>query len=82
MKFYVPNMICGHCVRTLTRAIHALDPKAQVEVDHATRHVHVASDVSSEQIVAALAAHDYPAAPVVGATPAAPARGGGGSCHG
>lgn len=30
MKFRIENMTCGHCVKTLTRAIQAVDPAAQV----------------------------------------------------
>ncbi|WP_241485531.1 heavy-metal-associated domain-containing protein, partial [Xanthomonas euvesicatoria] len=26
-------MTCGHCVRTVTQAIQAVDPHAQVDVD-------------------------------------------------
>ncbi|UTA55627.1 heavy-metal-associated domain-containing protein [Lysobacter soli] len=33
MKLLVEGMTCEHCVRTITSAIHQLDPTAQVHVD-------------------------------------------------
>ena len=33
MLLDVRKMTCNHCVRTVTAAVHALDPDARVEVD-------------------------------------------------
>jgi copper chaperone CopZ len=32
-SFIVPDMTCGHCVATITRALQAADPAAQVRID-------------------------------------------------
>ncbi|HRL21874.1 heavy-metal-associated domain-containing protein [Alcaligenes sp. SDU_A2] len=31
--FSVPDMTCGHCVRSITEAIHAVAPHASVKTD-------------------------------------------------
>ena len=83
MQFHVPSMTCGHCVRTITHAIQALDPQARVEVDLDAQRVAVAGALSSDQVVAALAAQDYAATPINGAAPATASAGGCcGTCRG
>lgn len=39
IAFEVQDMTCGHCVRTITQAVQALDPQAQVQIDLATHRV-------------------------------------------
>lgn len=39
IAFEVQDMTCGHCVRTITQAVQALDPQAQVQVDLARHRV-------------------------------------------
>jgi copper chaperone len=39
IEFEVQDMTCGHCARTITQAVHALDPAAQVQIDLATHRV-------------------------------------------
>jgi copper chaperone len=39
ISFEVQDMTCGHCVRTITQVVQALDPKAQVQIDLATHRV-------------------------------------------
>ncbi len=46
MKFNVPDMTCGHCVATITRAVKAVDPAAAVKADLAGKTVTV-GDVRS-----------------------------------
>ena len=83
MQFHVPTVTCGHCVRTITRTIQALDPQARVEVDLDALRLDVISDLSADQIIEALAAQDYPAKPLAVTALAAPARGGCcGTCDG
>jgi len=43
--FEVKDMTCGHCVSTITRAVKALDPGAQVQIDLAAHRVEIASSV-------------------------------------
>ena len=44
-EFLVEGMSCGHCVNTVTEAVHALDPAASVDVDLGTKLVRVHSDL-------------------------------------
>lgn len=37
IAFEVPDMTCGHCASTITKAVAAVDPAARVQVD-LTRH--------------------------------------------
>ena len=60
MKFTVEGMTCGHCIRAVTRAIHALDPEARVDIDLSAGIVTVIGDVAAEQAAAAIAAEGYP----------------------
>ena len=41
MNFTVPDMDCGGCVRSITEAIHKIDPAAKVEADLSTKLVSV-----------------------------------------
>ena len=45
MKFNVPDMTCGHCVATITRAVKAVDPAAEVKADLAGKTVTVETSV-------------------------------------
>ncbi|MFG0415930.1 heavy-metal-associated domain-containing protein [Pseudomonas sp. zjy_8] len=58
-QFKVSGMSCGHCVRTVTQAIKALDPAAQVDVDLAAGLVQVDSDVPAAQLEAAIRGEGY-----------------------
>lgn len=83
MQFHVPSMTCGHCVRTITCAIQTLDPQARVDVDLDAQRVAVSTTLTSDQVVAALAAQDYAAAPIRVTEPVAKSAGGCcGTCHG
>jgi copper chaperone len=39
--FRVDDMTCGHCVRTITEAVRAADPGAQVQADLAAHTVRI-----------------------------------------
>ncbi|MEO7641563.1 MAG: heavy-metal-associated domain-containing protein [Ramlibacter sp.] len=41
--FEVKDMTCGHCVGTITKAVKALDPQANVQIDLATHRVGIES---------------------------------------
>ncbi|MBA4013281.1 MAG: hypothetical protein C0481_15560 [Phenylobacterium sp.] len=41
MNFQVEGMSCGHCVQSVTKAVHAVEPKAKVAVDLASGRVTV-----------------------------------------
>ncbi len=58
-----PDISCGHCEATITRALGALDGVRRVEANAATKQVAVEFDparVSPNQIEAALADAGYP----------------------
>ncbi|WP_374333365.1 heavy-metal-associated domain-containing protein [Aestuariivirga sp.] len=60
MKFNVPDMSCGHCVATITKAVKALDPAAEVKADLAAKSVTVESAVPASSIARALDEAGYP----------------------
>ncbi|KAG1183227.1 hypothetical protein G6F35_015403 [Rhizopus arrhizus] len=54
MNLVVEGMTCGHCVRTVTQAIQALDPHAQVDVDLGSGVVKIEGLLAVEQAVEAI----------------------------
>ena len=46
VTFEVQDMTCGHCVSSITKAILAMDPTAQVTADPAAHRLQVESTVS------------------------------------
>ena len=60
MQFHIENMTCGGCVRGVTKAIQALDPKAEIQADPPTRKLQVQTSASQEQIMAALNEAGFP----------------------
>ncbi|MDF7666395.1 heavy-metal-associated domain-containing protein [Orbaceae bacterium ESL0727] len=56
MKLIVDNMSCEHCVKTITKAINKVDPKAKVTVDLAKHEVNIENGTLSQE--AAIAAID------------------------
>lgn len=67
MKFAVQNMTCNHCVRTITRALQAIDSGARVAVDLAGGTVTVEGALDAAQAIAAMQAEGYPAQESTGA---------------
>ena len=62
-RFHVPDMHCGGCLRSVTRALQKVDPHAQVEGDLDSRVVTVASSVEATRLLSALMSAGYPAQP-------------------
>lgn len=58
-EFQIPNMSCGHCVRSITEAVQALDPAARVTADVPQHKVQVESTVQREALVAKLTEAGY-----------------------
>ena len=60
--FHVPDLSCGHCVASVTKALAPLG--AQVHADPATKQVRVSvpPSVSREQLAQTLSAAGYPPA--------------------
>ncbi|MFS2034822.1 heavy-metal-associated domain-containing protein [Polaromonas sp. CT11-55] len=61
MEFTIPAMSCGHCANVITKAVKALDPAAQVNVDLASKKVVVQTPQDRQAVAAALAQAGYPA---------------------
>lgn len=59
LEFEIPNMTCGHCVRSVTVAVQAADPAARVEVDLPTHQVKVQTAVPREAVAARLTEAGY-----------------------
>ena len=64
MQFHIENMTCGGCACGVTRAIHTVDPAANVEADPPKRKVVVTSGQPRAAFEAALAEAGFPVAPV------------------
>lgn len=58
----IPDMSCGHCVATIEKAVHAVDPKATVAADLGAKSVRVESSAGVEAIRQALDAVGYESA--------------------
>ena len=59
LRYTIENMTCGHCVATVTKAIHGVDASAAVRADVAGRSLEIDTGATSEAIVAAVAAAGY-----------------------
>lgn len=57
--FNVQGMSCGHCVKAITQALQAVDPAASVRVDLAAKEVGVESNLTTEQVIAAISEEGY-----------------------
>lgn len=61
LRFHVPDMTCGGCLKAVTRSIQKVDPQALVEGTLGTREIAVTSDKSETALLSALAEAGYPA---------------------
>jgi copper chaperone len=59
LEFQVQGMTCGHCERTVTRAIQQVDPQAQVVIDRSHNRVEVESTQNRETLARAIAEQGY-----------------------
>lgn len=65
--FKVPDMTCGHCVKTITAAVTAIDEHARVNVDLNQRLVRVeAGTATAAQLQAAITEAGYNPVPAPG----------------
>ena len=77
MKLIVDGMTSDHCVRTITRAIHAIDANAKVQVDLAETTVTIEGDVDPAKAAEAIDAEGYVVVMVVADAPKSCC----GTCH-
>lgn len=59
LHLLIPDLSCGHCVRSVTEAALALDPQARVQADPATKQVRVETTADAAALRAALTAAGY-----------------------
>jgi copper chaperone len=59
----IPNMTCGHCVRSVTEAVKAADPQAKVVVDLPTHKVQIETKAEAAVVRARLTEAGYEPAP-------------------
>ncbi|MBC6434569.1 heavy-metal-associated domain-containing protein [Nostoc sp. HG1] len=59
LQFTVSDMACSACVKTITQAITAIDPSAQVEADTKTKRVNIETQKSETEVKQAIAAAGY-----------------------
>jgi copper chaperone len=57
--FEVSGMTCGHCEKTVTRAIKQVDPAAEVVIDRTLNKVDVKSDQPHDALVKAIVEEGY-----------------------
>jgi copper chaperone len=57
--FKVSGMTCGHCVATVTRAVKAVDPAAEVSIDRVAGRVKVLGTAAPERLRAAIEEEGY-----------------------
>ena len=59
LRFQVQGMTCGHCVQSVTKAVHAVDAQAQVQVDLAGKSVSVEGSDRKDAIAEAIRTAGY-----------------------
>ena len=62
IELTLPDMTCGHCVKTVTSTVQKLDPTATVQTDLGTHQVRIESTQPEAALRSALAEEGYPAA--------------------
>jgi copper chaperone len=59
IELKVPDMTCGHCASTITKAVKELDALAKVEVSLPDHRVRVDSKASKEDLVRSITEAGY-----------------------
>ena len=60
LRFHVPNMTCGGCAKSVTKALQSVDPKARIETDPAAREVRIDTRADEAALLAVLQEAGYP----------------------
>ncbi|MFO2462741.1 heavy-metal-associated domain-containing protein [Pseudomonas sp. 15FMM2] len=60
LRFLIPDMTCGGCARSVTRALLSVDPQAQIKTDPPTRVVLIESTLDEQTLLAVLSEAGYP----------------------
>ena len=59
IEIKVPDMTCGHCASTITKAVKGLDASAQIDISLPDHRVRVDSTASKEDVVQCIAEAGY-----------------------
>lgn len=59
LNINVPDMACGACAETITKAVQGLDPAAIVKADPATKAVDITTSVNADAVKEAIAQAGY-----------------------
>lgn len=81
ITFRIPDMTCGHCASTITRAVTSVDKDARVDVNIPQKLVSVLSTAADSAVAAAIQQAGYTPESVTSVAPR-PATARGGSCCG
>lgn len=60
LRFHIPNMTCGGCAKSVTKALQDVDPKARIETDPSAHEVRVESTADASALFAALEEAGFP----------------------
>jgi copper chaperone len=60
LKLNVPDMTCGHCAGTVTKAVQSVDNQASVTVDLPAKTVSIVTAADAAKISQAVDAAGYP----------------------
>ncbi len=62
IELTLPDMTCGHCVKSVTAAVQKLDATARLDIDLPSHRVRIETPLAEGVVKAALAEEGYPAA--------------------
>jgi copper chaperone len=60
LQLTVPQMACGACAESITKAIQLIDSRAEVQADPKTKQVEVDTTASEASVKEALSQAGYP----------------------
>lgn len=60
IELTLPDMTCGHCVRTVTETVQRVDAAAALTIDLPSHLVRIESQQPAERFTAALTDEGYP----------------------
>ncbi|HVQ04262.1 MAG TPA: heavy-metal-associated domain-containing protein [Burkholderiaceae bacterium] len=63
IELKLPTMTCGHCVRTVTETVQAVDANARLEIDLPAQRVRIESLLERQAFERALIEEGYAPAP-------------------
>jgi copper chaperone len=59
LQLTVPNMACSACVDTITKAVKAIDPTAEINADPKTKQVNIDTQTNETAIREAITTAGY-----------------------